>query len=139
MVKAKTHNERRFLMFCEKCNAQIDEDSKFCKACGAATAEMKPLFNSKFRRLQLLLGLIGLALTAFGLMSFFSDGLLGAAGNVFFFAGIAILFLFLLLSISYGIYELSKISQARSEKEAQRDKLLQDILKKLEDNSSQNK
>lgn len=60
-------------MFCEKCGAKINKNSKFCANCGQAIAgskesnkEMKKKKGNKF----LLLLIIGIAITIFGVFCY---------------------------------------------------------------------
>jgi len=118
-------------MQCKKCNAQIDDDSKFCKSCGVPTADAKPIFSKK--QIKLLMLLSGIAIVSFicGLIMClqYSD-LVAMAGMIL--IGFALILLGVAGMLVY-YKALSTFFRARAEKEAMNDKLLQDIQKKLDD------
>ena len=132
-------------MFCPKCNAQIDDDSLYCKHCGAATAETKPAIDKKQNRIKqnikynlvrykkyFLLMAIGFMLLVSGLIIALGIEYL-EVGLVLVGVGLAII---LVVGFIVSYQQLSAALKAAADKEAQRDKLMQDLLKKLEEDTT---
>ena len=123
-------------MLCPKCNTQIDDDSVFCKACGAATitdAEAPRLtsLTKKQRGLLILLpGAIAIILLLSGMIMMSQYDPYATIGVVLLCVGAVLCSLLLLFVLFFMLFSAT---QARSAKEAQRDKQMLDILKKLED------
>jgi len=119
-------------MVCPKCNAKLDDDSRFCKFCGAAAMEAVTLQRAKKqRKLALLSAIVGLLLLICGMVMVFQFT------DPFETIGIVLLYVSIALIAFAGIFSsittLFKVLQARADKEAQRDKLMQDLAKKLDD------
>ena len=125
-------------MVCPKCKTQLDEGSRFCKFCGAAAMNTVALQRAKKNyRLTMLPAVAGLLLLICGLIMVFqfSDPF-ETIGFVFMWVGISLV---IFTGIFALITSLSAVFQARADKEASRDKLLQDLAKKLEDLESSQK
>ena len=127
-------------MLCPKCNAFVNDDSPCCKVCGTETSARKPLFTKKQYKLFILLpAIISIVslVCAFILMPQYDPW--ATVGIVFLVIG-GITAAFVVIAAFVKVITLT--SQAQSEKEAReaaRDKLLQDILKNLEEMNASSK